>query len=119
MEPISHAKSYEFFIETLEHCGTFLLDEDTKSIEWHVFEEFDGESISFLHEYTLNRLLDGGYISAEVYSLCQRLCMKFRGLEGTDLWNAEAVRSTREWYEVLSLADRIKSMVKETSFFLA
>ena len=84
MEPISYAKSFEFFREMLGHCGMFLLKEDTENIEWHVFEEFDGDSITFLHEYTLDRLLEGGYISAEIYSLCQLLRKKFRSLEETN-----------------------------------
>ena len=112
METISNAKLFEFFMETIGHCGIFLLDAGTEDIAWHVFEEFDGESITFLHEDSLKRLLDGGYISAEVYPLCQLLNKKFRDLEGTSFWNPEAVRSTREWNEILFLADEIKSMVK-------
>ena len=113
MKTLNYAKLYGFFLETLEHCGLFLLNEDTDSIEWHLLEEFDGGSITFLHESTLDRLLDSGYISAEVYPLCQLLRKKFRDLEETALWHAEAVRSTPEWYEILSLADKIKSMVNK------
>ena len=97
MEPITCTKLFALFIGTLDHFGTFLLHADTENIEWHVFEEFDGDSITFLHENTLNRLLDGEYISAEVYPLCQLLRKKFRELEGTDLWNVDAVRSAPEW----------------------
>ena len=112
MEPISSVKLFEFFMETLGHCGTFLLDASMEDIEWHVFEEFDSESITFLHEDSLERLLDLGYISVEVCRLCRLLRMKFRSLEGTSLWNVEAVRTSREWYEILSLADEIKGMVR-------
>ena len=66
MKPLSYAKLYEFFLQTLDHCGLFLLNEDTDSIEWHLFEEFDSGSITFLHENTLDCLLDGGNITAEV-----------------------------------------------------
>lgn len=111
MESISCIKLFELFIDTLNQFGTFLLKADKEDIGYYVFEEFDGDSITFLHEYTLNRLLDSGYISAEVYPLCQLLRKKFRDLEGTTLWNVEAVCSTPEWYEILSLADKIKSMV--------
>ena len=112
MQLISYAQSYEFFLETLGHCGMFLLNEETENIEWHMFEEFDSESATFLHEHTLDRLLDSGYITAEVYPLCQLLRKKFRDLEETSLWNAEAIKSTPEWYEVLSLADKIKGLVR-------
>lgn len=111
MNTISDAKLYDFFLETLEQCGSFLLNADMESIEWHLFEEFDSSSITFLHENTLDRLLDCGYISTEVYPLCQFLLKKFRSLEGTTLWHPGAVHSASEWYEILSLADKIKNMV--------
>lgn len=112
MEPISCAVLFELFIDTLDHFGTFLLNEDTESIERYVFEEFDDGCISFLHDNALNRLMDGGCISAEVYPLCQRLHKNFRALDGTALWNTEAVRTTSEWYELLSLADKIRKLVE-------
>lgn len=113
MTQISCTRLFDLFTDALNHFGTFLLNMDAEDIGWHVFEEFDSDSITFLHENTLNRLLDGGYISAEVYPLCQLLRKKFRELEGTDLWDVEAVRSAPEWYELLVLSDRIKSMVLE------
>lgn len=115
-KPLSYAKLYELFLQTLDHCGLFLLNEDTDSIEWHLFEEFDSGSITFLHENTLDCLLDGGNITAEVYSLCQSLRKKFRDLEETSLWQVEAVCLTREWYEILSLADKIKTMVNRKDY---
>lgn len=108
---IGATELFGFFLETLGHCGTFLLSVATEDIEWHVFEEFDVESITFLHETTLDRLLDAGYISVEVYPLCQLLRKKFRDMEDTSLWDVESVKSAPEWYEILSLADRINSMV--------
>ena len=111
MNRISCAELFEFFICTLDHFGTFLLKADTEDIGYYVFEEFDVDSITFLHENTLDRLLEGGYISAEVYSLCQLLRKKVRELDGTDLWNVEAVRSAPEWHKLMVLADKIKAMV--------
>ena len=111
MQPISCAKLFEFFAGTFDHFGTFLLNADTEDIAYYVFEEFDCDSITFLHENTLDRLLEGGYICAEVYPLCQELRKKFRALENTVLWDVEAVRTTPEWYELMVLADEIKIMV--------
>lgn len=111
MNRISCAELFEFFIGTLDHFGTFLLKADTEDIKYYVFEEFDGDSITFLHENTLDRLLEGRYISAEVYPLCQLLRKRFRELTETDLWNVEAIRSAPEWYELMVLADKIKAMV--------
>lgn len=111
MKQSSCAKLFEFFTDTFDHFGTFLLNADTEDIEYYVFEEFDCDSITFLHENTLDRLLEGGYISAEVYPLCQLLRKKVRELDGTDLWNVEAVRSAPEWYDLMVLADKIKRKV--------
>ncbi len=111
MEKISAPQLFELFLQTLDYCGMFLLECETQDVEYYLFEEFDSDSISFLHQDSLDRLLDGGYISAEIYSMCLLLHKKFRNLEGASLWNAEAVRSAPEWYDILSLADRIKSLV--------
>lgn len=111
MERINNTQLFELFLQTMSHCGTFLLKCDTQDIEYYLFEEFDGESITFLHENSLDPLLAGGYISAEVYLLCQLLRKKFRDLEDTSLWHAESVRTAPEWYEILTLSDKIKSMI--------
>lgn len=111
MERISDEELFGFFMETLEHCGTFLLKMEPKDIEWNLFEEFDCGSISFLHDKSLNRMLAGQYISSDVYSLCRLLREKFRSIEDTKLWNVHSVLSNSEWYDVLSLSDKIKSMI--------
>ena len=111
MEQIEDSRLFEFFLETLGHCGTHLLQASILDIEWHLFEEFDSGSIPFLHKNTLDRLLNAQYISAEVYTLCELLRKKFRGMEGRSLWNADSVKSDPEWHTILSLSDKIKGMI--------
>ena len=112
METTSAEQLFELFWQTLDCCGLFLLNCEPRDIEYYLFEEFDSDSITILHENTLNRLFDEAYISVEAYPLCQLLRKKFRELEGTSLWNVEAVRTAPEWYAILSLSDRIKGMLK-------
>lgn len=114
MERISDTELFDLLIETLEHCGIFLLKSDPLDVEWHLFEEFDSNSSSFLHENSLIRLLDGQYISFEVYSLCQLLYEKFRKMEGTTLWNVESVQLNSDWHEILALSDKIYNMINVT-----
>ena len=114
MERISDTELFELLLETLEHCGLFLLQSDPRDIEWHLFEEFDSNCSSFLHENSLNRLLDSQYISSEVYSLCRLLSEKFRSMEGTSLWNTEAVQQNADWHEILALTDKIYSILTRT-----
>lgn len=111
MEIIDVTQLYGFFLQTLDHCGTNLLKSDIQDIEYYLFEEFDSDSISFLHIHSLDRLLDNHFISAEVYALCRLLYEKFRKMENTELWNADRVKTSPEWLEIMSLSDKIKSMI--------
>ncbi len=108
MKEITVQEKYELYCDTLSHCGTFLLDSSDDDIGYHIFEEFDSDSISFLHPKTLDALLDAKYITQEIYALSVNLSKSFRALEGTDLWNVSAVRTSKEWLAVLALANEIK-----------
>lgn len=109
MKEITVQDKYKLYRDTLSHCGTFLLDSSDDDIGYRIFEEFDADSISFLHPKTLDALLGAKYITQEVYALSINLAKSFRALDGTDLWNVSAVRTSKEWLAVLSLADDVKS----------
>ena len=111
MKEITIQEKYALYCDTLSHCGTFLLSGSDDDIGQHIFEEFDSDSTSFLHPKTLDSLLDSKYISKEIYALSVNLAKQFRALEGTDLWNILAVRKSKEWFAVLSLADEIKGLL--------
>ena len=106
---------FKLFLRTLECCGIFLLNCEPRDIEYFLFEEFDGDSISFLHEASLSKLMERGYISHEIYSKCQLLYRKYRQMEGTNMWNADAVKANPEWHGILSLSDEIKTMIRENN----
>ena len=103
---------YELFKEALSHCGKFLLNLADEDIEYHIFEEFDGDCTSFLNEKNLNRLLQTGKIPLEIVDMAHELSDKFRAFENTKLWNVQSVKSSEEWLEVLELSDRIKRELK-------
>ena len=63
---INSTERYELFEEALSHCGKFLLNLADEDIEYHIFEEFEGDCISFLNEKNLNRLLQTGKIPLEI-----------------------------------------------------
>ena len=115
MERIDDVQLFKLFLRTLECCGMFLLNCEHRDIEYFLFEEFDSDSISFLHEATLSKLLDCGYISPKVYSKCQLLYKKFRQMEKTSMWNINSVKVNPEWHAILSLSDEIKSMIQENN----
>ena len=115
MERIADVQLFQLFLRTLECCGTFLLDCEPRDIEYFLFEEFDGDSISFLHEASLSKLLNCGYISPEIYSQCQLLYKKYRQMEDTSMWNVNSVKASPEWHAILSLSDEIKSMIQDNN----
>ncbi|MDE6294122.1 MAG: hypothetical protein K2L88_05835 [Clostridiales bacterium] len=111
MKEISIREKYSWFCDTIKLCGTFILDSSDDDIEYNIFEEFDGDSISVLHPKTLDALLAAQYITEEIYTLSLRLAKSFRALDNTDLWNVSAVRTSKEWFSVLSLADEIHGLL--------
>ena len=102
---------YELFKDALTHCGTFLLDLPEEEIGYHLFEEFDGDSISFLNENFLTQLLSAGKITPQIVVMSLELSRKFRALENTELWNVKSVKNNPNWLEILHLADQIKAML--------
>ena len=106
--PNDSDQMYEYFTDTLRHCGLFLLALDDEEIGWHLFEEFDGDCVSFLDENTLKLLCAAGKITSETADAALLLSRKLRALEKADLWNPSAVRTSGRWREILALSDEIK-----------
>ena len=109
---INSIERYELFEEALSHCGKFILNLADEDIEYHIFEEFDGDCTSFLNKYNLNLLRQSGKITMEIVDMALELSSKFRVLENTKLWNVQSVKSSKEWLEVLELSDYIKKELK-------
>ena len=111
MKSVNQTELYALYKDTFSHVGTFLLTCDREEIEYHLFEEFDTDCTSFLHETNLRALLEGGLISAEIYEASLRLAAEFRALEGSALWNPEAVTAAEAWREVMELGDMLRDIV--------
>ena len=109
---INSIERYELFEEALSHCGKFILSLADEDIEYHIFEEFDGDCTSFLNKYNLNLLRQSGKITMEIVDMALELSSKFRAFENTKLWNVQSVKSSEEWLEVLELSDYIKKELK-------
>ncbi len=112
MKPITLNELYECFLDTFHSCGTFLLKRPKEDIEYFLFEEFDTDRISFLHENTLSKLQNAGLINEEIHQKSLRLATMFSEMEDTPLWNAESILSEKAWYEILALADEIKALLQ-------
>lgn len=111
MKRLTTFEQFEYYVHTLNNLGLFLRECDTNEIEYLVFEEFDSDRVSFLHENTLNALLRAGLITNEIFELSLELAQRFRRLENTPYWNAHSVQTEDAWAELLALADKIKAML--------
>jgi hypothetical protein len=105
------AEKMELFLDTLQKCGMHLLNADTITIEFNIFEEFDIGANSFLHISNLIILKDAGLINELVLNKSIELRNKFMVLQGGEKWNIESVKNSTEWLEILELSDEIIRML--------
>lgn len=103
---------FQMYLSTFHHCGKFLLDLSDEQIGTYLFEEFDIEATTFLHENTLSKLKCAELINEEEYASSKALRQKFMKLQGTSLWNVESVKTAAEWLEIMQLADSIRNSLK-------
>lgn len=99
------------FVDTLQQCGMHLLKMSDEDIEYHIFEEFDGGAISFLHENTLSELKKANLITEIMLQKSAELRIKFMALIDTEQWNVDSVKYSKKWREILELSDEIKSLL--------
>lgn len=98
-----------YYIDTLNQCGLFLLNEEDSVVEYRIFEEFDTGAHTFLHPSNLERLHASGFIDREMMDKSSELRGKVVSLQENGEWNMQAFRSSPNWLEVLRLCDEIKS----------
>lgn len=113
MNKITSKESFDLFWYTLEEFGVHLLGCSDEDIGYYIFEEFDTNCISFLHENTLKQLLEAGLINKEIFDKSLVLADKFRKLENTPLWAVSKVKVSPEWLEILTLSDEIKKLISK------
>jgi hypothetical protein len=111
MEPILPAESNELFLDTLFRVSSKILISSDEEIEHDLFEEFDAGAVSFLHEWTLDRLLEHGFIDSEIKTLSLALREKALFLleHKRDL---DSVKTDAEWMDLFRLADKIINLKK-------
>ena len=112
MSQITIERLFQMYVSTFNHCGEFLLNLSDEKIGTYIFEEFDIEATTYLHQNTLNNLKNAGLIDEEEYNLSRKLRQNFMELQGTSLWNIESVKTATEWLVIMRLADRIRTSIE-------
>jgi hypothetical protein len=112
MEKITTAELNDLFIDAIQRCTYDLINKDDETIEYELFEEFDIGANSFLHEKSLDMLLNDNYINEDIKKLSLKLREMFLSL-GEEKRNADSVRNDEEWHDVLKLSDLIRGKKNE------
>ncbi|AII54053.1 hypothetical protein [Hymenobacter sp. APR13] len=110
MMSISASESFGYFVSTLKSSSGQVLRMEDQVVEYMIFEEFECNAITFLHENTLDILLTSKYIPKSIYWLAQRLRVKaLDKFSRSDalLRTARVVRQDREWLDIMGLSDQI------------
>ena len=109
MKELTTKEQYEYFEEAFNKFNITLLNQTDDDIEYIIFEDIIVNVISFLHTIVIDKLLDEKYINSEVYDLCCDFRKQFLELEEKSLRSATEVRKSKEWLDLMKLADEIKS----------
>ena len=109
MKELTTKEQYEYFKDTFNKFNTTILNQTDDDIEYIIFEDIIVNVISFLHTIVIDKLLEEKYINKEVYDLCCDFRKQFIELEEKSLRSATEVRKSKEWLELMQLADEIKS----------
>lgn len=105
-------KRYDWFVSTLEECGTFLLNADDTTIETCIFLDFDIDVRCCLCDENLEFFTDNFMIYEDIRIKCVELRNKaVKAFDNYNLRSVNAVRNSPEWREILKLSDEIKGML--------
>lgn len=110
MENITIDTLFELYEDTIDKCGSYLLEEEDETIEYNVFEEFDIGVHSFLHIDNLNKLCQKGFISKDKMDKSLMLRDKVIQLQNSNEWNIDSLKASEKWRDVFSLCDELKAL---------
>ena len=107
MDTLLVGKLWEFYVDTLNKCGTYLLNDSDEVIEYNIFEEFDIGVISFLHDDSLGKLYKNKLISKIEEDEARTLRYLVLGIQDKNEWNVKSLRTSADWKKILELCDKI------------
>ena len=110
-------KLFEDFLDTLERCGSHLLQECDEEIGYQIFEQFDIGATSCLYEDNLIVLRQAGYIDDEMVQMSKEIRERWfalLALEEKRPYIMAEIRTKKEWLELFELCDRLWSKLLES-----
>jgi len=108
---ISIEESYKFFTGTLSYLDKERLASSDEDLRYFIFEELSVDAVSFLHEWTLDRLIEAKKIPVEIRTDVLKLrCRIIEQLERTS--SIEHYRNDLHWEIIRNQAQEIKEKIK-------
>lgn len=113
MKEISPEELYSLYKDTLFKCQSKIFNYADDIIEMMVFEDFVIGATSFLHDNSLNRLLDNHLIDKKQYDLSRRIRALFLEIEDCGELTMDCLKGQSEkWKHLTSLVDEAVAGVK-------
>ncbi|MBL1230540.1 hypothetical protein IW492_15015 [Enterococcus sp. BWB1-3] len=113
MKKLSLGEKFDWFIDTLNKSGMFILDLSNEEIETFIFEDLIVGVTSFLSKNNLNELKENGLIDEEIEKDAYLLRKKVLNIDNTNLWNIDSVRQSSEWLDIFKISDELKKKIHE------
>ncbi|MGX7264552.1 hypothetical protein [Enterococcus crotali] len=113
MKKLSLGGKFDWFIDTLNKSGLFILNLSDKEIETFIFEDLIVGVTSFFSKNNLIELKKNGLIDEEIEEKAYLLRKKILNIDNKDLWNIYSVRQSSEWLDIFELSDELKKKLHE------
>ncbi|MCC4214264.1 hypothetical protein [Leeuwenhoekiella parthenopeia] len=109
---ITVEESYELFSDTLSYLDKNRLEGSDEDLEYFIFEELPGDAVSFLHGWTVDRLIEAKKIPTDVRN--DVLNLRTQILEQLEKTRSiEDYRNDLNWELIRDQAEEIKEKIKK------
>lgn len=106
MSEITLQELYKLYVGTLRWCSSNVRSLSDEELLCNLFEEFDVEARSFLHEISLGKLREAGLIDDEDVEVSKKIRRRWLALENQS-WTPEQIRCEAEWDDMFKLCDSL------------
>ncbi|AYY78997.1 TPA_asm: hypothetical protein GGA60_13415 [Listeria monocytogenes] len=113
MKKLTVGGKFDWYIDTLEKSGMFILELSNEEIETFIFEDFIVGVTSFFSKNNLSELKANEIIDEDMEKNAYLLREKVLKIDNTDLWNINSVRESSEWLDIFRRSDELKRQLKE------
>ncbi|EKZ1623803.1 hypothetical protein Q7X38_000863 [Listeria monocytogenes] len=113
MKKLTVGGKFDWYIDTLEKSGMFILELSNEEIETFIFEDFIVGVTSFFSKNNLSELKANEIIDEDMEKNTYLLREKVLKIDNTDLWNINSVRQSSEWLDIFRRSDELKRQLKE------